>query len=219
MSKRKFTRKRKSGNSQVKKNTRAIARLKNDIEVKWFTDDFPLAALAVNNFFLELNDVEQGLTEQDRIGNDIAGKSMDINIMLQNRDAAPQYVRVTLVRDMQPNGLQFVTDLLYNNTATQIETTNTVLNPFFDQRFKVYKDVVVRLSTQGATGNNNAGNLTILRWKINLAGLKTKFIPAVGGGGVASMESNMLAILVTTNVAAAASIFLGISHKYGYTDA
>ncbi len=212
---RRFAKGRSKGNtSQIKKNSRAIARMNDAIELKQIKFDIALQNTGGNRISVLLNGVVHGTTDEQRLGTEVTGHSVHINLQLKNTVVAQTIARVMLIRYIQVNGAIFDFNDLFQNAGGAETSTAGLLEHSHKQKFVVYYDKVHRFATQ----NDNSDTLKFIKIRQRLGGLKTHYRPGIAGANVDTIDTNALYLVIQTTAGAANDIQYGYSTRYLFAD-
>jgi len=198
---------------QVKKNKAAIKKL-NAVEPKFLVDNVALAPLVGNTTSVLLNAPVRGNSVNQREGILTKGVACNANIQIENRTNVPLFVRVMMFRYIPVNGIIFSAAELWSDNSTPVLSTNSLQDNGFKQKFKIYFD---RNYTLSGNNNDNQNQSRTVKIRQQLSGLITHFLPFTDGG-VASIVTNAIYLLVQHESGTAADLGFGYSTEYIYTD-
>lgn len=161
-------------------------RLKRDLQT--YDVRSTLAFTNANATYAVLNAMVPGTGTNTRIGDKVVMKSIRQRWILQQNvaQALIQYVRVLLVWDKQPNGVNPANPLPLITTAVEDQP-----NPDYQYRFKIMKDICVQLGVPGATTSSD-GCQEIVEYykKVNLSSFYT-----AGAGAIADIATGALLLV------------------------
>jgi hypothetical protein len=138
-----------------------IGKIKRQLntEQKFIFNNFTTATIANTATIQNLTVVDQGLTDQTRVGNSMKVVYLSLQMLFTiHASASFSQVRVILVRDTQTNGAAFSTNDLLNDGSV-FDCLVSHYNQTSGKRFIILRDTLVQLSAQ-------AGPSSILNWSI-----------------------------------------------------
>lgn len=173
-------------------------------------DAFRLGAAmtAINQFHL-LNGQQAGVQLYGRTGNKIEIKSIELNFEIHNNsDATDNYVKLLLLQDREPMGVEPTMAQIFNDTtgSTQYNRSNSLRNLDNSTRFKILKSWSIHL---GAYLDGEKFSRAKMIEYYRKANIKTQYIKVSAGLTIADILKNSLYFVVCSD-----NFYANISYEF-----
>lgn len=181
-------------------------------------DAFRLTAAmtAINQFHL-LNGMQAGVQLNGRTGTKIEIKSIELNFRIHNNsDTTDNYVKLLLLQDREPMGVEPTMAQIFNDTtgSTEYNTTNSLRNLDNSTRFKILKSWALHLGPS-IDGERFSSSKMIEYYR--KANIKEQFIKVSASTTIADIQKNSLYFIVCSN-AGYANIAYEFTSRLRYQD-
>lgn len=167
----------------AKKNRRNIGKR----EMKFAFDTHPNVDVSSTGVFQLINAIQQGTTANSRIGEEYDIIGIELKTVAQGNELDQRaFIRVMIVQDKQPNGVQFALSELLEVTTSPVHITSGY-NYSFSKRFNVLYDRV-------HSYQNNGQETSHSKW-FRKKSIKVK-CNSTNSGTIVDIEKNAIWLLV-----------------------
>lgn len=196
---------KKSYRKKVNKPSKAVKTyvkkaISSNLEDKWTQYDLASATINATGYEALLNYGAaqiQGTGANNRVGDKIRIKHLDIRLLMAASQQNSTYFRVLVVKNKNPSGIALATTDLMFNTAGVGPIRPLYPKTYLNQRVEILYDKVFTISALGTSTADYHYKPIVIRKNLNVV---TSFIRNLNTGTIADIDKNSIHLFILGGV-------------------